>query len=289
MTPPRDTRIIVNACLTGMIPMKDKAPHVPITPDEIIADALAVHRLGASVVHLHARGLDGTPTWDPAPYREIIQGLRAEAPDLIVCATTSGRLWNEREKRAAVLMIESDFRPDMASLTLGSLNFPKSVSANSIADIDYLLDAMAAQGVKPEFEAFDLGMVDYLVHLAAKERYQQPGYINILLGNLGSAAALPSHMAYLVQHLPPGTVWAGCGIGRAQHPMTCLAVDMGGHVRIGLEDNLYLDFTTREPASNPALVQRIVAFAAERGRACMPAEDVRRMLGLPLRRAVAGR
>lgn len=289
MTATTDARVIVNCCLTGMIPMKDKAPNVPITPDEIIRDALAVHRLGAAIVHVHAREADGTPTWDPAPYRDIIQGLRAEAPDLIVCATTSGRLWNEREKRAAVLMLESEFRPDMASLTLGSLNFPKSVSLNSIADIGYLLDAMAAQGVKPEFEAFDLGMVDYLCHLAEKDRFAAPAYINILLGNLGSAAALPSHLGYLVQHLPAGTVWAGCGIGRAQHAMTCLAVDMGGHVRIGLEDNLYMDFSTREPASNSALVKRIVAFAETRGRACMPAEVARRLLGLPVRRLVADR
>jgi uncharacterized protein (DUF849 family) len=272
--------LILNACLTGMVTTKEKNPHVPISPAEIIQDALAVARAGAPIVHIHARGPDGAPTWDPAVYREIIEGIREGAPELIVCASTSGRMWNERAKRAAVLMLDGPARPDMGSLTLGSLNFPRQASTNPPEDILYLLDAMNERGIKPEIEIFDLGMVDYLGYLVGEGRVRGPIYANILLGNRGTADATAINLAFLVSRLPAGCVWAACGIGRRQFPMNALALAMGGHVRVGLEDNLFLDPASKQLGTNVALVERIVAAAQGLGRAPMTPSDARALLGL---------
>jgi uncharacterized protein (DUF849 family) len=272
--------LLINACLTGMVSAKDRNPHVPISPDEIIRDAIAVAAAGASIVHIHARAPDGTPTWDPDVYREIITGIRKAAPGLVICASTSGRLWSAREKRAAVLMLEGDARPDMGSLTLGSLNFSRAASTNPPEDILFLLDTMHTLGIKPEFEIFDLGMADYLRLLVVEGRVQPPVYTNILLGNRGTADADALNLAYLVSRLPPGTAWAACGIGKHQHPMNSLALAMGGHVRIGLEDNLYMNSETKELATNPALVRRIVDAAAALGRLPMTPAETRSLLAL---------
>ena len=272
--------LILNACLTGMVSAKDRNPHVPVSPEEIVADALAVARAGAPIVHIHARGKDGAPTWDPGIYREIHTGIRAQAPELIICASTSGRLWPEREKRAAVLMLEGDARPDMGSLTLGSLNFPRQASTNPPEDILYLLDVMNERGIKPEIEIFDLGMVDYLATLVQEGRVRGPIYANILLGNRGTADATALNLAFLVSRLPAGCAWAACGIGKHQFPMNTLALAMGGHVRVGLEDNLYLDPASKQLATNVGLVERLVAIARALGRAPMPPAEARTLLGL---------
>jgi uncharacterized protein (DUF849 family) len=272
--------LILNACLTGMVTDKDKNPHVPISPEEIVRDALAVAQAGAAIVHVHARGPDGAPTWDPGIYREIIAGVREAAPGLIVCASTSGRLWSEREKRAAVLMLEGAARPDMGSLTLGSLNFSRRASTNPPEDILYLLDAMNERGIRPEIEIFDLGMVDYLARLAAEGRVRAPIYANILLGNRGTADATALNLAYMVSRLPAGCVWAACGIGKHQFPMNMLAIAMGGHVRVGLEDNLYLDPASKQLGTNVALVERVIAAARGMGRMPMAPSEARARVGL---------
>jgi uncharacterized protein (DUF849 family) len=272
--------VLINACLTGMIPTKDKCPDVPITPEEIIAGALEAHSLGASIVHLHARGLDGVPTWDPGVYREIFSALRSLAPELILCATTSGRLFNEPEKRAAVLWLEEPCRPDMASLTLGSLNFPGSVSANSVSDILYLLDMMHDSGVKPEFEVFDLGMVDFLHVLMKKRKWISIPYVNILLGNMATAAADEDNLRYLVSRLPQDTVWAGAGIGKMQARVITWALALSGHVRVGLEDNIYSDHVAKTPTSNKYLIERVVEQAAVLGRQLLTPNAARVLLGL---------
>jgi len=272
--------LILNACLTGMVPTKQNNPHLPVSPEEIVRDALAVVAAGASIVHVHARAADGTPTWDPGVYREIIGGIRAGAPEVVVCASTSGRLWNDRQKRAAVLMLEGASRPDMGSLTLGSLNFLRQASTNPPDDILYLLDTMNERGIKPEIEIFDLGMVDYLGLLVAEGRVRPPIYANILLGNRGTANATELNLSFLVSRLPAGCVWAACGLGKHQLPMNSLAVSMGGHVRVGLEDNLYVDPVSKQLATNVALVERVAAVGRGAGREPIPPAEARRMLGL---------
>ena len=270
--------LIINCCLNGMVPTRENNPHTAITPEEIVEAVGRVAALGVAIVHIHARGADEAPTWDPDVYREIIQGIRAHTPDIIVCATTSGRLWSDQEKSAAVLLLEGDAKPDMASLTLGSFNFPRQASVNEPQVIRYLLDAMNANGIEPELEVFDLGMIDLLRTFIDEERLRQPYYVNILLGNRGTAAATPLNLAFMVDRLPGRGIWAATGIGKMQFAMNSLAVAMGGHVRVGIEDNLYSDAITKQPASNEQLIERILKVARAINRQPMPPARVRKLL-----------
>ena len=271
---------IINAALTGMVGQKIHNPNVPISVEEIVADSLRVAEEGASIVHLHARGPDGSPTWDPAPYRDIAAGIRAQRPDLVICMTTSGRLWSEPEKRGAVLRLEEALRPDMASLTLGSLNFPGQVSVNSAQTIEYLLKSMQEHGVRPEFEVFEPGMIHFADTLIDKGWLQPPFYFNLLLGNRGSANAHPSTLCFMVDQLPPGSVWAGAGIARSQFMVNRLALAMGGGARVGLEDNLYLDPERKTPATNAELVRRVARLARAMEREPATTSQVRAVLQL---------
>ncbi|HXG76087.1 MAG TPA: 3-keto-5-aminohexanoate cleavage protein [Gaiellaceae bacterium] len=278
--------LLVNAALTGMVPTKADNPAVPITPEEIAEDAERCVRAGASVVHLHARDRDGRPTYERAVYAEIVAAVRERCPDVLVCVSTSGRLWPELEKRAAVLDLEGALKPDLASLTLGSLNFPTQASVNEPATIRGLAERMAERGIVPELEVFDLGMVDYLRFLLDRGVLRPPLYVNLLLGSLGTIAATPLNLALLVQALPEGATWSATGIGRFQFRVNALAIASGGHVRVGLEDNLWLDEEKTQPATNAALVERLVGVARACGRTPATPAQARELIGLPLR--VAG-
>ncbi len=270
--------LIINCCVNGMIPTRASNPHTAITPDEIVREVAGAHELGATIAHIHGRGPDEHPTWDPGIHRAIFEGIREQAPDMIISATTSGRLWSEQGKRAAVLMLEGEARPDMASLTLGSMNFPKQASVNDPDTVRYLLDVMNANGILPELEVFDLGMIDTLRRLMDGGHLRTPYYVNLLLGNRGTLDAGALNLALMVDRLPAGGVWAACGIGKTQFAMNSLAIVMGGHVRVGIEDNLYLDHATKAPASNEELIRRVLVVARSVNREPMPSREVRERL-----------
>ena len=275
--------LIVNAALTGMVPTKADTPHVPVTPTEIAADAARCVAAGASIVHLHARDESGAPTYRRDVYARIVEAVRFECPDVVVCVSTSGRTFKTFEERADVLDLEGDLRPEMASLTLGSLNFPKQASVNDPRMIRRLAERMAERGIVPELEIFDLGMVDYAVYLLERGILMPPLYANILLGNLGTLAATPFNLATVVGALPGQTTWAAAGIGRFQLAVNSLAIAMGGNVRVGLEDNIWFDEERTELADNASLVRRVVRISAATGRPPASAEDARRLIGLPTR------
>jgi uncharacterized protein (DUF849 family) len=149
--------------------------------------------------------------------------------------------------------------------------------------------AMKGRGIMPELEIFDLGMADYAHHLVRKEIVGRPLYANLLLGSLGSIAATPDHLCTLVRSLPEGTTWAATGIGRFQFFINSLAVTMGGHVRVGLEDALYYDWETRRPATNAGLIDRVVRLARAAGREVATADQARRIIGLPAQRVSCAR
>jgi 3-keto-5-aminohexanoate cleavage enzyme len=274
--------LIVNAALTGMIPRRAQVPHVPVTAEAIVEDAVGCHAAGATIVHLHARDAAEAPTWHREAYAEFIPEIRRRCPGLVVCVTTSGRTFGELERRADVLELDGDARPDMASLTLGSLNFRDGPSVNSLATIRALAERMRDRGIKAELEVFDSGMA-YLAGLLADEGLLEPPlYANVLLGGINSAPARAEALAQLVRELPEGTVWAAAGLGGFQLPANGLAVFMGGHVRTGLEDNPWWDHATREPATNPALVHRIATLAELARRRLATVEEARELLGLAL-------
>jgi uncharacterized protein (DUF849 family) len=272
--------LVINVCLTGMIPTRSQTPHVPLSPDEIIVAAIDAYDAGARIVHLHARDADGRPTPDPAYYERIIKGIRRERPGMICCATTSGRNWSDFERRAAVLYLDGDVRPDMASLTLGSLNFLTNPSTNSIEMVERLAMAMLEQGVKPELEVFDLGMINLARYLERNGLIGGRKYVNLLLGNLNTAPATIGNLAALVAALPADSIWAAAGLGQFQLPMNVAAIVAGGHVRVGLEDSIHYDYAKTRLATNRQLVERIVRIAAELQRPVATADQARALVGI---------
>ena len=266
-----------------MVPTKADNPAVPITPIEIADDAVRCVRAGASIVHVHARDENGAPTWHANIYAEIIALIRERCPEAIVCVSTSGRLWSEFDKRAEVLDLGGPLKPDLASLTLGSLNFPRQASVNDPETIVSLAERMRERGITPELEIFDLGMTDYAQFLRDRGILRPPFVFNLLLGSLGTLSATPLHLALLTGALPQGATWAGAGIGRFQLPVNALAIASGGHVRVGLEDNLWLDPGKERPATNLALVERIVTLARASEREVATPAQARELIGLPRR------
>jgi uncharacterized protein (DUF849 family) len=255
--------------------------HVPLLPDEIADDCARCAALGVTMVHLHARDADGNPTTEAAVFADVIRKVRARAPELVVTATTSGRRVGSVEERAAALFLEGDAKPDMASLTLGSLNFAREASVNAPDTIFRLAEWMRERGIRPELEVFDLGMVNMAHVLIDKGLIAPPYYFNILLGNPATAQARLLHLGALVNDLPPQSIWSVAGIGRYQTTASALGVAVANGVRTGLEDNIWLDDERTEQASNVALVRRVAAMAQAQGRAIASPAQARAMLGLP--------
>jgi len=269
--------LLINAALTGMVPTKADNPHVPISVEEITTDARRCVDAGAAILHLHVRYADGSPAYERELNEALFAAVRRACPDVIISGSTSGRVFADIEQRAAVL----DAAPDMASLTLGSMNFPTQASINAPDTIRELLRRMRERNIRPELEIFDLGMVDYAQYLIRRRELCPPCYANILLGSLGTLSASPANLTTVVQALPPDTIWAAAGIGRFQFQVNGLAIAMGGHVRVGLEDNIWMDPETKlEPATNARLIEGVVAIARAHGREIASCADARRMLKL---------
>jgi len=270
-------RFIINVCLTGMVPTREMNPHVPLTPDEVSRDVEACLELGASMFHVHARDSEGKPEWRREANQAVIRAVRKHSDEVVICASTSGRRVSEIAQRTDCL--ESDPQPEMASLTMGSINFMNDTTPNSLQAIRELIATMDAKGVKPEIEIFDVGMARTTERFVADGLFRPPFYANILLGNVASADASLLDLATVLSHLPEGTIWCSAGIGRAQLTANTLGILFGSGVRVGLEDNLYMD-AQKTLATNPGLVERVVRLGELLGkRPCTPAET-REMLDL---------
>jgi 3-keto-5-aminohexanoate cleavage enzyme len=272
--------LIVNVALTGLTTTRDRVPHVPLAPDEIVDDAERCFAAGARIVHLHARDGAGSPLWRREAYRDMVLEIRERCPGVIVCITTSGREDPLIDHRADVLGLDGAARPDLASLTLGSVNFTSGPSVTSIADVEELARRMQAAGVVPELEIFDLGMAHLAHRLLARGLLGPVLTANLMLGFPNGAAADARSLLSLRDALPAGTTWAAAGFGAFQVVTTALAAAIGGHVRTGLEDNAYLDHQLRTPATNARLVAQAVAHAQLLGRPVATPAEARELLGL---------
>src|SRR6478736_5680350 len=260
-TPVRQS-LILNLAPTGMVPTRRMSPHVPLQPNEIVSDVLAAAEIGVTIVHLHARDEDGEPTHRREVYARIIGGIRDVRPDLVICVSCSGRRAQRPEDRADVLGLSGDLKPDMASLTLSSLNFPRQASINAPDTIAYLAKEMLDRGIIPEIEIFDLGMANVLHYLQDKGLVTRPAYANLLFGNVATAQADFLEIGAVVSRLPVGTTWSLAGIGASQLPVAAMAAAAAPGLRIGLEDNLWLDAGRTRLARNVELVERAHALAA---------------------------
>jgi uncharacterized protein (DUF849 family) len=273
--------LIVNFTPTGMIPTKEMTPHVPVTPEEIVEDVRRAVDIGITMVHVHARDpATGKSAYKAEVYGEIIAGIRSFSKDMVVCVSLSGRSIKEFEKRVEPLQLEGDLKPDMASLTLSSLNFNREASVNSPEMIQMLADEMKSRGILAELEAFDAGMINYAKYLERKGILEPPHYFNLLLGNIACAQADLLHVGIMIRDLPGNSFWALAGIGDYQLMMNSVAIVSGGGVRVGLEDNIWFDKARTKLASNSDLLLRIHRLAQAGERRVMSPGELRKLLNL---------
>jgi hypothetical protein len=272
---------ILNFAPTGMVLTKKMTPHVPVGLQEIIEEVHAAYEAGITIVHLHARDEEtGEPTYRAEHYARLIAGIRRWAEDLVICVSLSGRTFSDFEQRAAPLSLEGDLKPDMASLTLSSLNFSQTASVNAPEMVKRLAATMLQVGIQPELEVFDLGMINYAKYLASKGLLKPPFYFNLMLGNIAGAQADPLVAGLMIHDLPPGSTWSLAGIGDTQLSMNMLALACGGGVRVGLEDNIWFDRNRCRLASNTELLGRIRRIAEELERPVMQPQDFRHLMHL---------
>jgi len=256
-------------------------PYVPLSVNEIIEEVHAAWEVGITMVHLHARdGLTGEPTYKKEVYAEIIKGIRIYAPKLIICVSLSGRNFTELEKRAEPLELAGSLKPDMGSLTLSSVNFNKKSSINEPEIIQKLAKRMQERGIRPELEAFDVGMINYAKYLYKKGLIAPPFYFNLIIGNIACAQPNLLHLGVMINDLPSGSLWSLGAIGDFQLQINSVAIAMGGGVRVGLEDNIWFDRERTRLARNVDLIKRIHVLREANGHEFMAAGELREILHL---------
>jgi 3-keto-5-aminohexanoate cleavage enzyme len=267
--------LIITVAVVGAELTRADTPYLPLTPVEIADEALAAYRAGAAMVHLHARADDGSPTQDIAVYRRIIQEVRARCPDMIIQVSTGGAVGMTAEERLQPIYL----KPDMASLTTGTVNFGEGVFCNDLPLVRQFARAIAEQGIKPEIEIFDSGMIATALRLVKEGLLTPPMHFDLVMGVPGGIAGTLKNLMHLAESLPPDSTWSVAGIAAAQLPLATMAILMGGHVRVGLEDNIYY---TRGVLceGNAPLVARVVRLANELGRPVATPTEARRILGL---------
>ncbi|MDB4752818.1 3-keto-5-aminohexanoate cleavage protein [Winogradskyella sp. KYW1333] len=274
-------KLIINFTPTGMIPTKDMTPHIPITVNEIIEDVHKAYEIGITMVHIHAREEDsGIPTYKKEVYAKIISGIRRYAPDLVICVSLSGRNFNTFKKRADVLSLEGDLKPDMGSLTLSSLNFNKVASMNAPCMIEDLAKIMKDKGIIPELEVFDVGMINFGNYLVKKDLIRPPLYYNLLFGNIACAQTNLLHTGVMLNDIPEDALVSIAGIGNGQLMMNSLAIAIGKGVRVGLEDNIWFDAERTRLATNTALIERVHVIAKANNREIMTPSEFRAQMDM---------
>lgn len=274
-------KLIINFTPTGMIPTKKMTPHVPTTINEIVEDVHRAYELGITLAHIHARDeITGAPTYEKEVYAELISGIRQYAPDLVICTSLSGRDFNTLDKRADVLQLEGDLKPDMGSLTLSSLNFNKAASMNAPHMIEDLAKIMKSKGIVPELEVFDVGMINFGNYLLKKEYITPPLYYNLLFGNIACAQTNLLHIGVMLNDLPKDALISMAGVGTEQMMMNFLAITIGKGVRVGLEDNIWYDTDKTKLATNSELVERIHVVAKANNREIMTPSEFRAQMNM---------
>jgi uncharacterized protein (DUF849 family) len=268
--------VIINACLIGAVLTKGDTPHLPTTNEQIVAVARQVTDAGAAIVHLHARNEDQSNSNDPKVFVELVRAVREACPDVIVCCSLSGRYVSEIEARTAALEAE----PDLASLTMGSMNFATAASVNAPETIRELAARIYAAGALPELEIFDPGMAHMARVMSDRGQLRRPLYANIILGVLGTSPFDLIGLGHMIQLLPDDTTWSVGGLGRFQTDAVVTALAAGGHVRIGIEDNIHYDRDRTVLATNAQLVERVVRIAREIGREPATPQEARAKIGL---------
>jgi 3-keto-5-aminohexanoate cleavage enzyme len=265
--------LIITCAPVGAEVTPDQTPYLPYTPLRLGETARAVREAGGSIIHVHCRNDDGTNTHSVERFGEAFASIRANS-DLIVQFSTGGAIGMSPEERAGVLRL----RPEMATLTCGSVNFGDDIFENSFPIMRGILARMNEFGVRPELEIFDKGHLANARRLAKEGLLTFPQHVDLVLGVPGGLEATVANLCDLVGDLPAGCTWSVAGIGRQQLPMAMAAIAMGGHVRVGLEDNLY--YSKGRLARNEELVARVARISEEAGRPVATPGQARDILGL---------
>jgi uncharacterized protein (DUF849 family) len=271
------TPCIITVAITGSLPQKSDNPAVPITVAEQVASTHEAFEAGAILVHAHVRKDDGSPISDPERFAELVAGVRKYCPGMIIQLSTGGRSGGGRERGGMIPL-----KPDMCSLSTGSCNFPTRVYENSPDLVDWLAAEMQANRVKPEIEAFDLSMIFKAVEMEKAGKIGGTLHVQFVMGVKNAMPVDRETFEFYVatlKRLAPDATWTGAGIGRDQITLNRWSLELGGHCRTGLEDNVRLDRATLAP-SNAALVRRVVDMAHEYDRRPATVAEARRILRL---------
>jgi 3-keto-5-aminohexanoate cleavage enzyme len=268
---------IITCAITGALPTKAENPAVPVTPSEQIESTHEAFEAGASLVHIHVRNEDQTPSSDPDKYAAVQEGVKKHCPGMIVQFSTGGR-GRDQAKRGAML----HHRPDMASLATGSVNFPRGIYENPPDFVDGLATTMLEYGIKPEIEIFDVAMLYNAANLVKRGLLKAPVHVQFVLGIPNALPARRSLLEFLISEFEdvlPGGTWTAAGIARHQFEVNQWCLELGGHCRTGLEDNVKIE-KDRLAASNAELVKKVADAAAGFGRHVASAAEARALLGL---------
>lgn len=268
---------IITVAITGAVPRKKDNPAVPVTPAEQIESTHEAFEAGASLVHIHVREKDESSSSDPALFAEVQQGVRKHCPGMIIQFSTGGR-GRELSERGAMLGLD----PEMASLATGSVNFPTSVYSNPPDFVEDLARTMRDHGIKPEIEIFDLAMLYNAARLVDKGLLEAPAHVQFVLGIPNAMPARRAILDFLLSELDdvlPGATWTAAGVARHQFEVNKWSLELGGHCRTGLEDNIKFD-RDRLAASNAELVARITEVCGEYGRHPASPVEARQLLGI---------
>jgi uncharacterized protein (DUF849 family) len=272
------TPVIITVAITGALPRKKDSPAVPVTPAEQIESTHEAYEAGASLVHVHVRNPDESPSSDPALFAQVHEGVRKHCPGMIIQFSTGGR-GRDQAARGAMLHL----KPDMASLATGSVNFPTNIYENAPDFVEGLARTMLDNEIKPEIEVFDLAMLYNAVNLQKKGLLKGPMHVQFVLGIANALPARRSVFDFLrseLTALAPDASWVAAGTGRFQWEVNRWCLETGGHCRTGLEDNLKFD-ADRLATSNAELVRKITEVAGDYGRHPATPAEARQILCLP--------
>lgn len=268
---------IITVAITGAIPKKADNPAVPVTPAEQIESTHQAYDAGATIAHIHVRDANEASSSDPELFAEVQEGIRKHCPGMIVQFSTGGR-GRDQAQRGAMLYL----RPDMASLATGSVNFPTAIYENPPDFVEGLATTMLEHGVKPEIEVFDTAMLYTAARMVETGLIEAPAHVQFVMGIPNALPARRRLLDFLVSELNdvmPGATWTAAGIGRYQYQVNQWCLEMGGHCRTGLEDNIKYD-RDRLAASNAELVQKVADACGDYGRHVATPAEARRLLSL---------
>lgn len=273
-------KLIITAAICGAEVTKEQNPAVPYTVEEIVREAKSAEDAGAAIVHLHVREDDGTPTQNRERFRECIEAIYKECPDVIIIPSTGGAVGMTADER----LQPTELFPEMATLDCGTCNFGDDVFENTMPMMRDFGKRMLENNIKPEYECFEMGHLDTILTMARKGQVPAaPMQFNFVLGVPGCTPATVQNLCWLVNAIPAGSTWTATGIGRHEFTLAAAAIAMGGHVRVGFEDNLYLEKGVLAK-SNGELVAKVVRLAKELGREVATSAEAREILSLKPRK-----